>query len=238
MLKKNIKVVEGSGFLAKKFKKHSFFLNKQNVIIYAAGVSNSQEKNATELQREIRRFKTFSKQNNKKIVYISTYSIFDKSRNRNKYIKNKVKIELLIKKNLPSYLIVRLPEIVGFNKNPNTLINFFYQKIINRKKFTVWSNTKRNLLDVDDAIKIIIYFIKIYENKNKTLNLLNKKFYKPLRIVRFLENMTNIKGDYKILKKKTSIFKITNSINSKIINKLKLKFDSFYLNKTLKKYYK
>ena len=44
MLKKNEFIV-GSGFIANKFKKYSYFLKKNNVIIYASGISNSQETN-------------------------------------------------------------------------------------------------------------------------------------------------------------------------------------------------
>jgi nucleoside-diphosphate-sugar epimerase len=237
MSKKNIKVIEGSGFLAKKFRKYSPFLKRHNVIIYAAGVSNSLEKNSKKFEKELLRFKNFCNINNKKLVYISTYSIFDKSRNKNKYIKNKLKIENIIKKKISEYIIVRFPEVVGFSKNPNTLTNYFFKNIKNKKKFIVFKNVKRNVIDVDDAIKICLYFIKTYKEKNKVINILNKKFYQPIKILKLFEIILKTNSNYSVVKKKRENWKIVNSLNSKIEKKLKIKFNDQYLIKTLKKYY-
>ena len=70
-------------------------------------------------------------------------------------MKNKIIIENIIKKICSRYLIIRLPEIVGKNKNPHTLTNFFYDNIIKGKSFTIFKNSRRNLLDIDDAKKIL-----------------------------------------------------------------------------------
>ena len=108
MSKKINKVIEGSGFLAKKFEKYSTFLKKKNVIIYAAGVSNSLSTNKLLFKKELNRFENFCKSNKKKLIYISTTSIYDKSRNNSRYIKNKIKIEKIIKKKVKNYLIMSL----------------------------------------------------------------------------------------------------------------------------------
>ena len=131
MVKNNINYIEGSGFIAKKFKKYSSFFKKNNCILYAAGVSNSLQNKKKEFEREIQRINKFIKINKKKIIYVSTYSIFDKSRNH-KYVKNKIKIEKIIKKKVEKYIIFRLPEVVGSNKNPNTLVNSL--KVLFKKK--------------------------------------------------------------------------------------------------------
>ena len=238
MSKKNNKVIVGSGFLAKKFRKYSTFLKKNNITIYAAGVSNSLEKNSREFQKELQRFNVFCKKNKNKLVYISTYSISDTSRNKSRYIRNKIKIETIIKENISNYLIVRFPEIIGLNNNPNTLTNFVYQKIKEKKSFVVFKNAKRNLIDVDDALKICIYFIRLNKNINKTINILNKKYFHPLKIVKLLEFILKTKSKYKILNKGKKNWRISNSINLKIEKKLNLRFNNDYLNKVLIKYYK
>ena len=201
MVKNNINYIEGSGFIAKKFKKYSSFFKKNNCILYAAGVSNSLQNKKKEFEREIQRINKFIKINKKKIIYVSTYSIFDKSRNH-KYVKNKIKIEKIIKKKVEKYIIFRLPEVVGSNKNPNTLVNFLYKKIKKRKKFYLWINAKRNLIDIDDVVKFIIFFIKLNQNKNKVINLLNPNFNTPIDIVNELEIILNKKAIYKIKKLK------------------------------------
>jgi nucleoside-diphosphate-sugar epimerase len=229
MLKKKDEFIIGSGFIATKFKKYRKFIKKNKVIIYAAGISNSLEINKKNLEREILKFKDFTKKNKRKLIYISTYSVNDYSRNKKLYVKNKIKIEKIIKKDSDEYLVIRLPEIIGKTKNLHTLSNFFYNNIINNKPFKVFKNSRRNLLDIDDAIKNCIKIIRKNKNKNKIINLLNKKFNTPMQIVTNLE---------KILRKK-AIYKFSNNK----INKWSLKNNYFfhskknYLIKTLKKYY-
>ena len=192
-IKKNI---IGSGFIATRFKKNVKNYKRYNVAIYASGISNSLEKNKNNLKKEINKIWKFLKSNTKQIIYISTYSVLDKSRKNKPYVKNKIKIENIIKKSAKSYLIIRLPEIIGKNKNPNTLTNFFFKKIYNNDFFFLFENTKRNILDVDDAVNKSTKLIKKYYKKQKTVNLLNKTFYEPEEIVKTFE---------KILQKKSTI---------------------------------
>ena len=230
MIKKLNRVIIGSGFIAKKFKKHQNFLKNSNTVIYAAGISNSLEQKSSNLEREVRKVQNFIIHNNRRIIYISTYSINDTQRSKNRYVKNKIKIEKIIKNKVSKYLIIRLPELVGFSKNPYTLTNFFFNKIVNKEKFIVYKNTKRNLLDIDDAITNCMKLIKLYKRKNYEVNILNKKDYKPIEIVESLEKILKIKGIYKFKKIYRSNFKKSNTFY------INLKKD--YLNRILKKYYK
>jgi nucleoside-diphosphate-sugar epimerase len=229
MLKKKEQFVIGSGFIAKKFKKYLKFIKKNNVIIYAAGISNSLERNKRNLDKEINKLKKFLDNNKKKLIYISTYSVNDNSRINKPYVRNKIKIEKIIQKISKKYLIIRLPEIIGRNKNPRTLTNFFYNNIIVNRKFIVHKNVQRNLLDIDDAIKKCIKIIKANKNKNEKINILNKNFYTPLQIVKNFEKILSKKGFYNLSHIKK--------------NKLNLKNNYFvnssknYLFKTLKKNY-
>ena len=89
----------GNGFIAKNIKRKKIkFLD--NYVIYAAGISNSKTLNTKELKKEITTFNNFIKKYNqsKIIIYISSMSIFDKYLRQNEYIKNKLKIESIIKK--------------------------------------------------------------------------------------------------------------------------------------------
>ncbi len=228
MLKKNEFIV-GSGFIAKKFKKYSYFLKKNNVIIYASGISNSLEKNKKNLKREISLANKFCNKNFKKMVYISTCSINDFSRNKSKYVKNKIIIENIIKRKINDYIIIRLPEVVGNSNNPNTLTNFFFNKVYRNKPFTIYKNTRRNIIDVDDAVKNCIKIIKSNKYKNKTISLLNKRFYTPMKIIKVFEGIFNKKAQFQIevMNKKKWISKDNYYIKS----------NKDYLLKVLKKYY-
>ena len=229
MIKKRNQLIVGTGFIARKFRKYSNFLKKKDVVVYAAGISNSTEKNVRNLSKEVASMKKFLSFNKKKLIYISSYSVCDSLRSKNKYVKNKIKIEKLIESSVSEYIILRLPEIVGFSKNPYTLTNFFSNMILKGKSFEVYKGVRRNILDIDHAIHNCIKFIKFNSKKKIKINLLNKDFYEPKEIVENLEKILKIRGHYKIKKIKKNNFKTKNS--------LYLKFNQNYLFKVLKKYY-
>jgi nucleoside-diphosphate-sugar epimerase len=229
MSKKRERFIIGSGFIAARFKKYHKFLKKKKIIIYAAGISNSLEVNKKNLEREVLKIKNFIHNNKKKLIYISTCSVNDKSRRRKLYVKNKIKIEKIIKQESKEYMIIRLPEIIGKNKNPNTLTNFFYNKIVKDESFTVFKSSRRNLLDADDAIKNCIKIIRSYRKNKKVINLLNKKFNTPLQIVNNFEKILKKKGIYKLQNNKIKKWSLKN--NYYIYSK------KDYLIKSLKKYY-
>ena len=238
MQKNKINII-GNGFIAKNLKKIKF-LNPKNFIIYAAGISNSKLQNANELKREIYEITKFIKKlrNEKTLIYISTLSVLGKKTKSDPYIQNKKKIENLIKVNLKNYIILRFPQVVGKNKNPNTLTNFLYNKIKNDKKFNIWYKTKRNLVDIADIKNIIK---KILLNKKSNKKIVNIKSNDSL----YIENIVSILS--KILKKKPR-FKVLYSkkdyINNNIYNKSENEFTSKlmkkknYTEKVLRKYYK
>ena len=121
-------------------------------------------------------------------------------------------------------------EIVGLNKNPYTLTNFFYNKIKNNESFHVWSNAKRNLLDVEDAIDACVKIIRKSKYKSKNIiNILNYRFIQPLEIIINFEKILKVRGNYRIKKIKQLKFKKEHVFY--------LKFKKNYLIKTLKKYY-
>ena len=75
----------GSGFLASNFKKHEGLFKKLNICVYAAGVSNSLCQDSGLFEKDKNRLANFSKQIDKKktLLYFSTCSIDDPSRNNN-----------------------------------------------------------------------------------------------------------------------------------------------------------
>ena len=120
-------VTGGSGFIGKSFIKYEEFFKKLGVCAYAAGVSNSLCEDKELFNKDKSRLADFSKTigQDQTLLYFSTCSIKDPSRNKNFYVKHKLDIENFIKENCKKYLIVRLPEVIGKNTNTNTLANFF-----------------------------------------------------------------------------------------------------------------
>ena len=69
----------------------------------------------------------------------------------------------------------------------------------------------------------------MFSKKNATINLLNKEFYSPLKIVKSFEEILNKKAFYKEKKIKNVKWRLSNNFY--------FKTDKKYLNKILKKYY-
>jgi len=233
--------VYGSGFIATKLKKIKI-KKKDNVIIYEAGVSHSKSNNKKIYLKEIQKLNFFLKNYNKKnlLIYISSTSVLDRSLKKNSYVKNKKKVEEIIKRKLDNYLILRLPQIVGKSNNPYTITNFIYKKIAKSQNFKVWSNVKRNLIDIDDIVKITKRLIKKKLKYGKVLNIQNPKSTYVEDIALILSKILNKKAKYKLVK-----YKYTGSKNLKIKKNLNFNLiiskyfkSKFYTENILKKYYK
>jgi nucleoside-diphosphate-sugar epimerase len=234
-------MIVGSGFIAKNFKKNNLLLKKYKIAIYASGVSNSQSKNNNNFSREKKKLLNYKKKLKSKIlIYISSCSIYDPSRNSTPYIKHKINMENLVKKNFNKFIIFRFPEVVGFNSNKNNLINFFYINISRDKKFKLWINAKRNIIDIDDAIKLCLNYIKVIKKDKKInleINIANKIFFSVANIIKVLEKLTCKKALYETVKIGNLNWKIKPLVANKIIKMSNITFDRYYLEKVLKKYY-
>jgi nucleoside-diphosphate-sugar epimerase len=181
-----------------------------------------------------------NKVKSKILVYISTCSSFDPSRKKTAYVKHKLNMENVVKKNFKKFIIVRFPEVVGFNNNKNNLINFFYQKINKGKKFILWSNSKRNIIDIDDAVKLFFNFIKNIKNLNKVklqVNIANTIFVSVTSIVNVIEKLVLKKAFYEKIKFGSLNWTIKPIISKTIINMTNISFNKYYLEKVIKKYY-
>ena len=213
-------------------------LNRAGLIIYAAGISNSQTKSNKQFHREIRLFKNFTKKNYKsKILYISTADVTNNLKNKTKYVKNKIKIEKIIKSNFNHFIIIRIPQLIGKSRNKNTLINFFYNRIKKQKKIIILSNVKRNILDIDDVIKMIKVIIMNKKIRKKTITLSNKHFIKPIEIVKILEKKLQKKANYSLKRTKKQDWRLNFHQNIGYFKNAKINFNKDYLIKAVKKYY-
>lgn len=228
----------GNGFIAKNLKKAKLKFH-DNYIIYAAGISNSKTKNKINLKKERDKFIKFTKNLNssKIIIYISSLSVIDKSLKKDDYVKNKLFIENFLKLKKKNFIIIRLTQVVGLNKNPNTLTNFFFNSIKNKKEFIFWANTKRNLIDIKDVQNIFRKIVKKKFIGSKIINIQNPVSINTKKIIDIFS---------KILKQKPNFKKLFNKKNSNHLYASKNNSNEFsnffkkinYNEKLLIKYYK
>jgi len=119
--------------------------DKDGMIFFASGVSNSSEKNESEFNREL---KLLLKQDKSKhLVYFSSLCIFYSD---TPYAKHKRKMEKTVKKLFKKYTIMRFGNI-DWGKNPNTLINFFRNKIKNKEPLDI-QNVYRYIISKEEFL--------------------------------------------------------------------------------------
>ena len=98
-------------------------------------------------------------------------------------------------------------------------------------------NFKRNVLDIDDVLKVIKIIIKENNDDNKVVTLSNKFNIEPMDIVKIFEKKMNKLGRYKIKKVKKQIWTLNYEKNAYYFKKAKIRFNRNYLSKTISKYY-
>ena len=173
-------------------------------------------------------------------IYISTTSVLDNYLKKDKYTRNKIIIENLIKKRLSNFLILRLPQIVGKSNNPHTITNFIYKKVLLEQRFKVWSNVKRNLIDIDDLIKIVKQIISTKLKPGNVINILNLNSIYVEEIANMMGEIVKKKPRYILIKYKP---KMKGNLKIKSNSKFNLKIAKYFKNKkyyrrVLKKYYR
>ena len=160
-------MIIGNGLIATTI--NNSFLDHINLCIFAAGVSNSSETNESEFQREFDLLKkTLAYNSKKKFIYFSTVSI-DVKKTSTPYTIHKLNMEKYIEENTTNYLILRLPNVVGNSTNPNQLVNYFYNSLINNIPVTITKNYIRHLLDVEDIPSIIKFLLIKHSNINNVV---------------------------------------------------------------------
>ncbi len=183
-------MIIGSGLIATALKK----INTESILFFASGVSNSLETRNSEFEREFNLLKNTLENNKRKLIYFSTLSIHDQSKQDSLYVLHKIKIEEYIRNNTDDHLILRIGNIVGKGGNPNTLFNFLKNQINNNNKFVLHSNARRLLLDIDDISRFLISHCT--DLKNETINFAYPYYYDLKQIVDAIQKKTGKTAQY------------------------------------------
>lgn len=132
-------MIVGSGDLG------SILPDREDLLFFASGVSNSQETRESEYQREAKLL--LEQPRNAHIVYFSSIGVLD---GNSRYYRHKRDMELTIKTNFPLYTIIRIGNL-DFGDNPHTLINYLrshpnseikdeYRYICSQEELLYWVN--------------------------------------------------------------------------------------------------
>lgn len=141
-------MIIGNGDIATKLIDNN--LDREDILFFAAGISNSKEKREMEYYREIRLMENKWHNNNQMhFVYFSSLCIYYSN---SRYAKHKLDMEKFIQYNFKRWTIIRLGNITWGN-NPNTIINYFkemyskatapniedaYRHLVSEEEFIYW----------------------------------------------------------------------------------------------------
>jgi nucleoside-diphosphate-sugar epimerase len=228
-------MIVGSGLLATSFS--PAYATSADVVIYAAGVSNSSCTDPREFERERARVTESLEacRDVKTFVYFSTCSISDPELANKPYVLHKGAIEQLVRAHA-GYLILRLPQLAGRSVNPHTLLNYLYARISRSERFSIWGNAARNIIDVDDVVKIARYLINKTELRCDTVNIANIHNYPIKDIVSTMERVCGKNAIYDAIERGTS-YPIDVQRIVPLLPEADVEFCSSYLLNVLRKYY-
>lgn len=226
-------MVIGNGMMAKAFDE---FVNDDSIIVFASGVSNSKETDLTAYQKEFSMLFNL-KGTSATLIYFSSCSIFDSSLESSLYIDHKKMMENYIESNFKSYWIFRLPNVIGSSNNSNTMVNFFYNALLNDHFFQIYKNAFRYFIDVDDVKIVVSKVIKESNLNSGCYNLLFPFPYNVLQLVNLLETYLSKKGNYVINEKHGALYNINISEQLLPYVKFDVNEPENYVKEIIAKYY-
>jgi nucleoside-diphosphate-sugar epimerase len=230
-------VIIGTGVIGSAF--IDLYEKDPEVYLYAAGVSNSQcTENADYSRDKSRLEENISKlKKNELLVYISTCSISTSNIGpSSRYSEHKIEMEELVR-GYGRYLILRLPQIASFSKNPFTLLNYFRNKITHGEAFQVYKNSYRNILDVNHMASISERVIANFSG-NAIVNVANPLSVSTIEIVEEMQTVLGKKAIYSCIDGFCDNYKIDVTRMMKFIDPSIYLFDDKYLNRVINRFYK
>lgn len=227
-------MVVGCGLMASAF--IDDYENDNNFIIFGAGVSNSLETDVNEFKREENLLiKTLFENKDKHIVYFSTFT--DSSIEKRKYADHKLNMEMLIKNYGIYYTILKLPQVIGYGGNKNALVNFIVNRLKNNEEISVYENTYKSLIDVEDVKAIVDIILKQWKDKNSCVEIPFVEKLQAYEIVNLIAKQLNIEPKIKFVDSNINDFPEL-SLETKILLGLLKITPKGYTQRAIKKYVK
>lgn len=161
-------MIIGNGDIASALKE----VDRDNLLFFASGVSNSLEDRESEYDREVKLL--VEQDSNKHCVYFSSLSVFYST---TRYAMHKLIMESKVKLRFETYTIIRLGNIT-WGDNPHTLINFIRNRIKKGKPFEV-QDTYRYIVDKDE----FLHWMSMIPDWNCEMNITGRRM-KVAEIVR------------------------------------------------------
>ena len=227
-------MIIGKGVIANRFKDCSLQLK---YLIFAGSVNDASIQDKNIIQAEEKAVTdALSEYNDSTFVYFSSCSILDSEAAHTPYVQHKVHMEKLIQSSAKSFLIFRLPQVIGFFDTKSSLVNFLVDAIVNQKKFELWCNAQKNIIDIDDVYEIVVEVLKRRILTKKIVNIASSHQTSVIQLVNEIEKFFGLTANYILVNKGTSydldIFPI-----KPVLSDLHIEFGEAYIQTSLNKYF-
>ena len=131
-------------------------IDREDVLFFASGVSDSSEKDDREFQREENMlFTNIEKYHNKVFIYFGAIG------GGELYLRHKYKMQSIILQKTNNFIILNLSQVVGHGGNANTLFNAFRKSLLKGEEIKVYRDCFRSLIDIDDVMMILDSLIEL-----------------------------------------------------------------------------
>ena len=226
-------MVVGNGLIAKAF---AAFRDRQDVVVFASGVSNSLEIDPAAFRREADLLRRVRDEHPRALlVYFGTCSVEDEEQRNTPYVGHKIAMEGLLAASPGPWLVLRVPLAIGNNPGSRTLARFLHDRILSGEPFEVWGGANRFPIDVDDVFRIGSRFIADPAMWNRSINVALRAF--PVtEFVRVMERILGRKALYSVVPKGKP-FRLDCPEVLKVAAELELDFGDQYLERVLRKYF-
>ncbi|MCD7099168.1 NAD-dependent epimerase/dehydratase family protein [Stenotrophomonas sp. MMGLT7] len=148
-------MIIGSGLVARAFAPR--YEEDRTTVIFASGVSNSNETNPAAFARERAMLVEQLERSHCRLVYFGSCNVVN-TLEHSSYFQHKRAMEALVVDSGHG-TVLRLPQVVGHTRNPNTLTNFIRDCILQERQLTLWAGAQRNLIDIDDVAAIATHIL-------------------------------------------------------------------------------
>jgi hypothetical protein len=226
-------MVFGHGLLATAFQE---FESNADVVIFASGVSDSNERRATQFAREADLLRRARREfADRLLVYFGTCSVHDSERRDTPYVRHKLAMEAIAMQPGMRALVLRLPLAIGADHRHPTLANFLYQQIVHQQPFDVWTKATRYPVDVDHVLLLAKHLLRDASLLGRQVNIALRS-YAILDFVRILERIAGKPARFKAVDRGAH-YSIPCPEVTALLPELGLTVGEDYLERTLRKYF-
>ena len=226
-------MIVGKGLLARAF--GPCFGEATDIVVFASGVSNSLETRPGEFKREETLLRQRLDSEASRFIYFSSCGVTADESEASPYMQHKRSMESLVL-SASHGLVLRLPQVVGRTENHHTLTNFLRDHIVSGKHFTVWTGAERNLIDIDDIIKITVRLAMELPTEPTIVSIAAARSLLMPRIVSIFERVLGKAANCSYVEKGTPMV-IDTAVVESLSARLGIDLGDGYIERVIAKYY-